>query len=41
MLGGYIVKLRGDVILKGSGVVKTFWLLGKVGEPQLTDETTS
>ncbi|CAJ0582466.1 unnamed protein product, partial [Mesorhabditis spiculigera] len=30
--GGYVTESRGEVIIKGKGVMETFWLLGRVGE---------
>lgn len=39
IIGGYNTKLRGEVILKGKGVMNTYWLLGKIGQKGLTDET--
>ncbi|CAJ0960984.1 unnamed protein product, partial [Mesorhabditis belari] len=31
--GGYVTESRGEVIIKGKGVMETFWLIGKIGEP--------
>uniref|UniRef100_A0AAF5D1Q2 Guanylate cyclase n=1 Tax=Strongyloides stercoralis TaxID=6248 RepID=A0AAF5D1Q2_STRER len=31
-IGGYIIEPRGEVIIKGKGVMNTFWLIGRVGE---------
>uniref|UniRef100_A0AC35UFY4 Guanylate cyclase n=1 Tax=Rhabditophanes sp. KR3021 TaxID=114890 RepID=A0AC35UFY4_9BILA len=30
-LGGYVTEPRGEIIVKGKGVLSTFWLLGKEG----------
>uniref|UniRef100_A0A1I8B5F6 Guanylate cyclase n=1 Tax=Meloidogyne hapla TaxID=6305 RepID=A0A1I8B5F6_MELHA len=32
IIGGYITEPRGEVIIKGKGVMDTFWLLGQVGD---------
>ncbi|CEF69623.1 Atrial natriuretic peptide receptor 1 [Strongyloides ratti] len=34
--GGFVTKPRGEVLIKGKGVMETFWLLGRQGE-QLLD----
>uniref|UniRef100_A0A0N5B223 Guanylate cyclase n=1 Tax=Strongyloides papillosus TaxID=174720 RepID=A0A0N5B223_STREA len=31
-IGGFVTEPRGEVLIKGKGVMETFWLLGKVGE---------
>uniref|UniRef100_A0A0N5BDJ6 Guanylate cyclase domain-containing protein n=1 Tax=Strongyloides papillosus TaxID=174720 RepID=A0A0N5BDJ6_STREA len=31
-IGGFVTEPRGEVIIKGKGVMETFWLVGKVGE---------
>ncbi|CAJ0949004.1 unnamed protein product, partial [Mesorhabditis belari] len=33
--GGYVTEPRGEVIIKGKGVMSTYWLLGRVDEPIL------
>ena len=30
MLGGFVTESRGEVIIKGKGVMETYWLLSKV-----------
>uniref|UniRef100_A0A1I8B584 Guanylate cyclase n=1 Tax=Meloidogyne hapla TaxID=6305 RepID=A0A1I8B584_MELHA len=35
IIGGYVTEPRGEVIIKGKGVMETFWLLGHVGEVNL------
>uniref|UniRef100_A0A0N4Z4T0 Guanylate cyclase n=1 Tax=Parastrongyloides trichosuri TaxID=131310 RepID=A0A0N4Z4T0_PARTI len=35
-VGGFVTQPRGEVIIKGKGVMETFWLLGKEGGPLLT-----
>uniref|UniRef100_A0A0N5B8W1 Guanylate cyclase n=1 Tax=Strongyloides papillosus TaxID=174720 RepID=A0A0N5B8W1_STREA len=32
MIGGYKIEPRGEVIIKGKGVMNTFWLIGRIGE---------
>lgn len=32
VVGGYVTELRGEVIIKGKGVMETYWLLGRTGE---------
>ncbi|VDK59263.1 unnamed protein product, partial [Anisakis simplex] len=32
VLGGFVTVSRGEVIIKGKGVMETFWLLGRDGE---------
>uniref|UniRef100_A0A0N5C4R3 Guanylate cyclase n=1 Tax=Strongyloides papillosus TaxID=174720 RepID=A0A0N5C4R3_STREA len=34
-VGGFVTKSRGEVIIKGKGVMETYWLLGKQGEALL------
>ncbi|CEF69625.1 Atrial natriuretic peptide receptor 1 [Strongyloides ratti] len=31
-IGGFVTEPRGEVLIKGKGVMETFWLIGKVGE---------
>lgn len=31
-IGGFITEPRGEIIIKGKGVMSTYWLIGKVGE---------
>uniref|UniRef100_A0A0K0FCD2 Guanylate cyclase n=1 Tax=Strongyloides venezuelensis TaxID=75913 RepID=A0A0K0FCD2_STRVS len=31
-VGGFVTESRGEVVIKGKGVMETFWLLGKIGE---------
>ncbi|CEG06140.1 Atrial natriuretic peptide receptor 1 [Strongyloides ratti] len=31
-IGGYVIEPRGEVIIKGKGVMNTFWLNGRIGE---------
>uniref|UniRef100_A0A0K0FCD7 Guanylate cyclase n=1 Tax=Strongyloides venezuelensis TaxID=75913 RepID=A0A0K0FCD7_STRVS len=31
-IGGFVTEPRGEVLIKGKGVMETFWLVGKVGE---------
>uniref|UniRef100_A0A183CH93 Guanylate cyclase domain-containing protein n=1 Tax=Globodera pallida TaxID=36090 RepID=A0A183CH93_GLOPA len=35
--GGYVTEPRGEVIIKGKGVMETFWLLGRIGEVHLPE----
>ena len=35
MIGGYVTEPRGEVIIKGKGVMETFWLLGHTGDENL------
>ena len=32
MLGGFVTESRGEVIIKGKGVMETYWLLSRVGD---------
>lgn len=32
VIGGYVTEPRGEVIIKGKGVMETFWLLGHTGD---------
>uniref|UniRef100_A0A914MUB0 Guanylate cyclase domain-containing protein n=1 Tax=Meloidogyne incognita TaxID=6306 RepID=A0A914MUB0_MELIC len=32
IIGGYVTEPRGEVIIKGKGVMETFWLLGHSGD---------
>ncbi|KAK6032558.1 adenylate/guanylate cyclase catalytic domain protein [Ostertagia ostertagi] len=32
-IGGYEVESRGEIIVKGKGVMETFWLVGSSGDP--------
>nr|CAD2149335.1 unnamed protein product [Meloidogyne enterolobii] len=32
IIGGYVTEPRGEVIIKGKGVMETFWLLGHAGD---------
>ncbi|KAE9548279.1 hypothetical protein FO519_008514 [Halicephalobus sp. NKZ332] len=32
MLGGFVTETRGEVIIKGKGVMETYWLTSKVGD---------
>ncbi|KAL3071733.1 hypothetical protein niasHT_035634 [Heterodera trifolii] len=36
-IGGYVTEPRGEVIIKGKGVMETFWLLGRIGEVHLPE----
>ncbi|KAI1701120.1 adenylate and guanylate cyclase catalytic domain-containing protein [Ditylenchus destructor] len=36
-IGGFVTQSRGEVIIKGKGVMETFWLLGHEGDPNLRD----
>ncbi|KAI1704620.1 adenylate and guanylate cyclase catalytic domain-containing protein [Ditylenchus destructor] len=38
VLGGFVTQSRGEVIIKGKGVMETFWLLGVEGDPHLPKE---
>uniref|UniRef100_A0A0N4Z4T1 Guanylate cyclase n=1 Tax=Parastrongyloides trichosuri TaxID=131310 RepID=A0A0N4Z4T1_PARTI len=31
-IGGFVTEPRGEVIIKGKGVMETYWLIGRVGE---------
>jgi hypothetical protein len=35
IIGGYVTEPRGEVIIKGKGVMETFWLLGHSGDSNL------
>ncbi|KAH7730186.1 guanylyl cyclase [Aphelenchoides avenae] len=35
VIGGYVTQSRGEVIVKGKGVLETFWLLGLEGDPMV------
>ncbi|KAL3105088.1 hypothetical protein niasHT_028760 [Heterodera trifolii] len=37
VIGGYVTEPRGEVIIKGKGVMETFWLLGRFGEAHLLE----
>ncbi|KAL3107085.1 hypothetical protein niasHT_019481 [Heterodera trifolii] len=39
VIGGYVTEPRGEVIIKGKGVMETFWLLGRIGEAHLSEGT--
>ena len=36
IIGGYVTEPRGEVIIKGKGVMETFWLLGHSGDSNIT-----
>ncbi|KAI1701121.1 adenylate and guanylate cyclase catalytic domain-containing protein [Ditylenchus destructor] len=36
-IGGFVTQSRGEVIIKGKGVMETFWLLGLEGDPKLRE----
>ncbi|CAK5081066.1 unnamed protein product [Meloidogyne enterolobii] len=36
IIGGYVTEPRGEVIIKGKGVMETFWLLGHSGDANIT-----
>uniref|UniRef100_A0A7E4VEA1 Guanylate cyclase n=1 Tax=Panagrellus redivivus TaxID=6233 RepID=A0A7E4VEA1_PANRE len=38
IIGGFVTQLRGEVIVKGKGVMETYWLLGQEGDPNLVYE---
>ncbi|KAI1707250.1 adenylate and guanylate cyclase catalytic domain-containing protein [Ditylenchus destructor] len=40
VLGGFVTQSRGEVIIKGKGVMETFWLLGVEGDPTLPKEVS-
>ncbi|KAL3100669.1 hypothetical protein niasHT_020948 [Heterodera trifolii] len=33
VLGGFVTQARGEILVKGKGVLETFWLLGLEGDP--------
>uniref|UniRef100_A0A914HN36 Guanylate cyclase n=1 Tax=Globodera rostochiensis TaxID=31243 RepID=A0A914HN36_GLORO len=35
-LGGFVTQARGEILVKGKGVLETFWLLGVEGDPAVT-----
>ncbi|CAK5081418.1 unnamed protein product [Meloidogyne enterolobii] len=35
IIGGYVTEPRGEVIIKGKGVMETFWLLGHAGDSNI------
>ncbi|CAJ0576941.1 unnamed protein product, partial [Mesorhabditis spiculigera] len=38
-VGGYVTEPRGEVIIKGKGVMSTYWLLGRADDPNLARNT--
>ncbi|KAI1700893.1 adenylate and guanylate cyclase catalytic domain-containing protein [Ditylenchus destructor] len=38
IIGGFVTQSRGEVIIKGKGVLETFWLLGAEGDPNLEQD---
>ncbi|KAE9547368.1 hypothetical protein FO519_009421 [Halicephalobus sp. NKZ332] len=38
VVGGYITQSRGEVIIKGKGVMETFWLIGLENDVQTQRE---
>ncbi|KAL7071368.1 hypothetical protein ACQ4LE_009104 [Meloidogyne hapla] len=40
IIGGYVTEPRGEVIIKGKGVMETFWLLGHSGDSHLYSGTS-
>ncbi|KAL3114808.1 hypothetical protein niasHT_014622 [Heterodera trifolii] len=41
VIGGYVTEPRGEVIIKGKGVMETFWLLGRFGEAHLSEGSSA
>ena len=38
VLGGYRTKCRGEIMMRGKGVITTYWLLGRVGAKNLDED---